>query len=44
MKITEEVREYAESHGVAEEKALEAGLEEKAEEFVAGGGEIYRKG
>ncbi|HEX9150235.1 MAG TPA: phosphomethylpyrimidine synthase ThiC, partial [Thermoanaerobaculia bacterium] len=43
MKITEEVRAYATSHGVAEEKALEAGLEEKAEEFVAGGGEIYRK-
>jgi phosphomethylpyrimidine synthase len=43
MKITEEVRAYAASHGVAEEKALEAGMQEKAGEFVAGGGEIYRK-
>jgi len=43
MKITEEVRAYAASHGVAEEKALETGMEEKAGEFVAGGGEIYRK-
>jgi phosphomethylpyrimidine synthase len=43
MKITEEVRAYAASHGVAEEKALETGMEEKAGEFVAGGGEIYRR-
>jgi phosphomethylpyrimidine synthase len=43
MKITEEVREYAASHGVTEEKAIEAGMEEKAGEFVAGGAEIYRK-
>jgi phosphomethylpyrimidine synthase len=43
MKITQEVREYAASQGIAEEKALEAGLHEKAGEFVAGGAEIYRK-
>jgi phosphomethylpyrimidine synthase len=43
MKITEEVRAYAASHGIAEEKAIETGMEEKAGEFVAGGGEIYRK-
>jgi phosphomethylpyrimidine synthase len=43
MKITEEVRAYAASHGVPEAKALETGMEEKAGEFVAGGGEIYRK-
>ncbi len=43
MKITQEVREYAASHGIAEEKALETGLHEKAEEFVAGGAEIYRR-
>src|SRR4029078_7645178 len=29
MKITEEVREYAAQQGMAEEKALEAGMEEK---------------
>src|SRR5687767_380042 len=43
MKITQEVRDYAASKGIAEEKALDAGMSEKAEEFVAGGGEIYRK-
>ena len=43
MKITQEVREYAASQGVAEEKAIEAGLKEKAGEFVREGAEIYRK-
>jgi phosphomethylpyrimidine synthase len=41
MKITEEVREYAAKQGVGEAEALEAGMTEKAEEFRAGGGEIY---
>jgi phosphomethylpyrimidine synthase len=41
MKITEEVREYAAQQGVDEQKALEAGMKEKAEEFVKGGAEIY---
>ena len=43
MKITEEVRAYAAAQGIAEEKALETGLHEKAGEFVAGGAEIYLK-
>jgi len=43
MKITEEVRAYAAAQGVAEDKVIDAGLEAKAEEFVAGGAEIYRK-
>jgi phosphomethylpyrimidine synthase len=42
MKITEEVREYAAKQGVGEGEALDAGMQEKAEEFRAGGGEIYR--
>jgi phosphomethylpyrimidine synthase len=42
MKITEEVREYAAKQGVGEGEALETGMQEKAEEFRAGGGEIYR--
>ena len=42
MKITQDVREYAASHGVSEADALKVGMEEKAEEFVATGGEIYR--
>jgi phosphomethylpyrimidine synthase len=43
MKITQEVREYAASQGLAEEKAIEAGLEAKASEFVESGAEIYRR-
>jgi phosphomethylpyrimidine synthase len=43
MKITEEVREYARSQGVAEEKAIDMGLESKAEEFRREGAEVYRK-
>jgi phosphomethylpyrimidine synthase len=43
MKITEEVREFARSQGVAEEKAIDAGLESKAEEFRREGAEVYRK-
>ncbi|HEY1251494.1 MAG TPA: phosphomethylpyrimidine synthase ThiC, partial [Thermoanaerobaculia bacterium] len=44
MKITQEVRDYAASAGVAEERAIESGLAEKAEEFLREGGEVYRKG
>jgi len=43
MKITAEVREYAASLGVSEEKALEAGMEEKSREFVDKGAELYQK-
>ena len=44
MKITQEVRDYAAKHGIAEETAaVVQGLREKAEEFRKGGGEIYRK-
>ncbi len=41
MKITEEVREYAAKQGMDEQAALEAGMKEKAEEFVKTGAEIY---
>jgi len=41
MKITQDVREYAEKHGVEAEKALAVGMSEKAKEFVATGAEIY---
>ena len=45
MKITQDVREYAATHGIAEETAvIVQGLREKAEEFSSkGGGEIYWK-
>jgi phosphomethylpyrimidine synthase len=42
MKITQDVREYAAQKELDEQAALDVGLKEKAEEFVAAGGEIYR--
>jgi phosphomethylpyrimidine synthase len=41
MKITEEVREYAARQGMEEQAALEAGMQEKSEEFRKAGSEIY---
>ena len=43
MKITQDVRDYAATLGVAEEKVVEKGLAEKAEEFRSTGSEIYRR-
>ncbi len=43
MKITQDVRDYAASLGVAEEKAIERGLEDKSREFRDRGAEIYQK-
>ena len=43
MKITQDVRDYAATLGVAGEKALEVGMQEKSEEFRREGGEIYKK-
>ena len=42
MKITRDVRRFAEEHGISEEEALEKGLNQKSEEFKQAGGEIYR--
>jgi phosphomethylpyrimidine synthase len=44
MRITEDVRKYAAEHGMSDEQALSAGMEEKAREFVEKGGEIYANG
>ncbi len=41
MKITQDVREYAKNQNLEEEKALAAGMSQKAAEFVATGSEIY---
>jgi phosphomethylpyrimidine synthase len=41
MRITEDVRRYAEEHGMQTTDAIEAGLREKASEFKKTGGEIY---
>jgi phosphomethylpyrimidine synthase len=44
MKITQDVRDYAADQGVADAaEALERGMAEKAAEFRAQGGEVYRK-
>jgi phosphomethylpyrimidine synthase len=41
MRISQDVREYAASHGVGTEEAITLGLKEKATEFTAAGGEVY---
>ncbi|MCX9192063.1 phosphomethylpyrimidine synthase ThiC [Carbonactinospora thermoautotrophica] len=41
MRITQDVRRFAEEQGVDERTALEVGLREKAEEFAAKGNRIY---
>ncbi|MFO1321925.1 MAG: phosphomethylpyrimidine synthase ThiC [Burkholderiales bacterium] len=43
MKITQDVRDYAAKQGLAADKALVKGMEEKAVEFAKQGGEIYRR-
>ncbi len=42
MRITQEVRDYAERAGVAPEDAIQKGMEEKAVEFIRSGGDLYR--
>ena len=42
MKITQDVRDYADKLGVAEEKALQVGMQEKTIEFVKRGREIQQ--
>ena len=41
MKITQEVRRFAEEKGLEDEAALESGMREKAEAFKEAGSEIY---
>jgi phosphomethylpyrimidine synthase len=41
MKITQDVRDYANAQNIEAEKALAVGMSEKAKEFVTAGGEIY---
>ncbi len=43
MKITEDVRAYAAEHGMSEEEALQAGMEEKSKEFADKGAEVYQQ-
>jgi phosphomethylpyrimidine synthase len=41
MKITEDIRKYAQEQGVAEAEAIEQGMESKAREFVEKGAKVY---
>ncbi|MEI6595463.1 MAG: phosphomethylpyrimidine synthase ThiC [Bacteroidota bacterium] len=41
MKISQDVREYAEQHGVEEDEVLKKGMEEKSKEFKEKGSEVY---
>jgi len=44
MKITQDVRDYAKSHGIGDVKvAVTEGMKEKAQEFVEQGAEIYKE-
>jgi phosphomethylpyrimidine synthase len=41
MKISQEIKDYAQDQGVSEDTAVEKGMEEMAEEFREKGGELY---
>ena len=41
MKITQEVRDFAAAKGLSEAQALQAGMDEKSQEFAARGREFY---
>jgi phosphomethylpyrimidine synthase len=43
MRITEDVRRYAQEQHLSDEEALKAGMEQKAREFKEAGAEIYSK-
>ncbi len=43
MKITQDVRKYAEENGFTEDEVLQQGMQSKAVEFVKSGAEIYKK-
>ncbi|MFC4766920.1 phosphomethylpyrimidine synthase ThiC [Effusibacillus consociatus] len=42
MRITQDIREYAETKGIELEIAIDEGMEEKAKEFREAGGQIYK--
>ncbi len=41
MRISQDVRKYAVEHGVDDADVLEAGMKEKSQEFLDGGGRLY---
>ncbi|MBB5076708.1 phosphomethylpyrimidine synthase ThiC [Nonomuraea endophytica] len=44
MKITHDVRKYAQEHGLTDSAAIQVGMAEKAVEFTELGGEVYLRG
>ncbi|MEY3969672.1 MAG: Phosphomethylpyrimidine synthase [Pseudomonadota bacterium] len=43
MKITQDVKDYAKQKGLAEEEALQRGMQEKSVEFVKAGAKVYHR-
>ncbi|HEY1734715.1 MAG TPA: phosphomethylpyrimidine synthase ThiC, partial [Acidimicrobiales bacterium] len=43
MRISQDVRDYAEKHALSVECAVEIGMKEKSAEFMTTGAEIYRE-
>jgi len=43
MKISQDVREYAKEKGLKDEDALKQGMDEKSEQFLKEGADIYHK-
>src|SRR5207244_964639 len=41
MRISQDVRDYAEAHGVTGEEAIVLGMKEKSSEFVEAGSQLY---
>ena len=41
MKITQEVRDYAEAQGISEAEAIDLGMQAQAQQFVEKGAEVY---
>ncbi len=43
MKISQDVREYAKEKGIKDEEALQQGMDEKSQQFLDEGAEVYHK-
>jgi phosphomethylpyrimidine synthase len=41
MCITEDVRRYANEHGLTDAEAIESGMQQKRKEFIEKGAELY---
>ena len=41
MKISDEIRQYADENGLNTEEAIQSGMEEKSQEFKESGSKIY---